>query len=63
LPEDQDRVIIEVRPEPGEIEPRFTGPANAFDGIVVIRGDIIPPEKIVRVIDPKREEPPSDRAQ
>lgn len=52
LPEEQDRVILEIHTDPKRVTPRFTGEARAFEGIVVFELDEIPP-KDLRVIDPK----------
>lgn len=53
LPEGEDRVILELALTPEELGPRFTGPARVFEGIVAVRGNQVPPDKI-RVIDPKK---------
>lgn len=42
------RVLVKVELEEDQIEPRFTGPKNAYQGIVVLKGPI-PPERIVRL--------------
>ena len=42
------RVLIKVELEEDQIEPRFTGPQNAYQGIVVLRGPIAP-ERIARL--------------
>ena len=42
------RVLIKVELEEDQIEPRFTGPQNANQGIVVLRGPIAP-ERIARL--------------
>lgn len=55
LPEDQDRVILEVHADPGRIKPRFTGEAKAFEGVVGFDIDVIPPDEL-RVIDPKTDD-------
>ena len=41
------RVLVKVELDENQIEPRFTGPQNAYQGIVVLRGPI-PPERIAR---------------
>lgn len=51
LPDGEDRVILELALKPGEIVPRFTGPAKVFEGVIGVRGTKVSPEKI-RVIDP-----------
>ena len=42
------RVLIKVELEEDQIEPRFTSPQNAYQGIVVLRGPIAP-ERIARL--------------
>ncbi len=53
LPEQEDRVILELHIDPKQVQPRFTGPKRTFKGIVHIATAHVPPEKI-RVIDPKK---------
>lgn len=52
LPHEQDRVILEVHTDPKRVVPRFTGESKAFEGVVAIQAEEIPPENL-RVIDPK----------
>lgn len=54
LPEGQDRVILELHVSPDDVTPRFTGPANRFDGIVAIGKEVVPPDQIT-VIEEKNE--------
>jgi len=55
LPEDQDRVILEIHTDPKRVTPRFTGEAKAFEGVVAFELDEIPPDDL-RVIDPKNDD-------
>ncbi|PIP73413.1 MAG: hypothetical protein COW88_02230 [Candidatus Lloydbacteria bacterium CG22_combo_CG10-13_8_21_14_all_47_15] len=46
LPEGEERVAVHVLDiDPRHIEPRFTGPDNAFHGVVALSGPI-PPERL-----------------
>ncbi len=53
---DEDRVVLEIRADANDVEPRFSGEANTFDGVVRIKGPVIPPEKL-RVVESERDVP------
>lgn len=46
IPNNERRVLLRLELDESQIEPRFTGPDKAFDGVVVIKGPV-PKEKIV----------------
>lgn len=42
LPEGDDRIIVRVNVDASKIQPRFTGPKNAFQGVIILNGPIVP---------------------
>ena len=48
VPAGEKRVLVRVNLDEDQIEPRFTGPSHAYQGIVVLKGQI-PPEKLSRL--------------
>ena len=41
-PGGEKRVLVRIELEEDQIEPRFTGPSKAYQGIVVLRGPVSP---------------------
>jgi len=44
LPNDEERIIVNVNIPPNRIKPRLTGPDKSFHGVVILEGPISPEE-------------------